>query len=138
MIDDIIKDAEVRMKKSIDSLRQELAKVRTGRAHPSLLEHIVVDYYGSATPLSQVASIGVEDARTLTVTPWERPMVQAVEKAIMNSDLGLNPNSAGTVIRKKRKRSLKMHSVMRKNLCKNSLTFMLKKLMMSLLLKKPT
>lgn len=99
MIDEIIKDAEVRMKKSIDSLRQELAKVRTGRAHPSLLEHIVVDYYGSATPLSQVASIGVEDARTLTVTPWERPMVQAVEKAIMNSDLGLNPNSAGTVIR---------------------------------------
>jgi len=76
-----------------------LAKVRTGRAHPSLLEHIVVDYYGAETPLSQVASIGVEDARTLTVTPWERPMVQAVEKAIMNSDLGLNPNSAGTVIR---------------------------------------
>ncbi|KAG1658074.1 1-deoxy-D-xylulose 5-phosphate reductoisomerase [Nymphon striatum] len=99
MINDIIKDAETRMKKSIDSLRGELAKVRTGRAHPSLLEHIVVDYYGSDTPLSQVASIGVEDARTLTVTPWERPMVQAVEKAIMNSDLGLNPNSAGTVIR---------------------------------------
>lgn len=99
MVNDIIKDAEVRMKKSIDSLRTELAKVRTGRAHPSLLEHIVVDYYGAETPLSQVASIGVEDARTLTVTPWERPMVQAVEKAIMNSDLGLNPNSAGTVIR---------------------------------------
>lgn len=99
MVDDIIKDAEVRMKKSIESLRTELAKVRTGRAHPSLLEHITVDYYGSETPLSQVASIGVEDARTLTVTPWERPMVQAVEKAIMNSDLGLNPNSAGTVIR---------------------------------------
>ena len=99
MVNDIIKDAEVRMKKSIDSLQQELAKVRTGRAHPSLLEHITVDYYGSDTPLSQVASIGVEDARTLTVTPWERPMVQAVEKAIMNSDLGLNPNSAGTVIR---------------------------------------
>ncbi len=99
MINDIIKDAEIRMKKSIDSLRVELAKVRTGRAHPSLLEHIMVDYYGSDTPLSQVASIGVEDARTLTVTPWERPMVQAVEKAIMNSDLGLNPNSAGTVIR---------------------------------------
>jgi ribosome recycling factor len=99
MINDIIKDAETRMKKSIDSLRGELAKVRTGRAHPSLLEHIMVDYYGSDTPLSQVASIGVEDARTLTVTPWERPMVQAVEKAIMNSDLGLNPNSAGTVIR---------------------------------------
>ena len=99
MVNDIIKDAEIRMKKSIDSLRTELAKVRTGRAHPSLLEHIVVDYYGAETPLSQVASIGVEDARTLTVTPWERPMVQAVEKAIMSSDLGLNPNSAGTVIR---------------------------------------
>ena len=99
MINEIIKDAEQRMKKSIESLRGELAKVRTGRAHPSLLEHIMVDYYGSQTPLSQVASIGVEDARTLTVTPWERPMVQAVEKAIMKSDLGLNPNSAGTVIR---------------------------------------
>lgn len=99
MVNDIIKDAEIRMNKSLDSLRQELAKVRTGRAHPSLLEHITVDYYGSETPLSQVASIGVEDARTLTVTPWERPIVPAVEKAIMNSDLGLNPNSAGAVIR---------------------------------------
>jgi len=89
----------VRMQKSIDSLKGELAKVRTGRAHPSLLEHIMVDYYGSDTPLSQVASIGVEDARTLTITPWERPMVQAIEKAIMKSDLGLNPNSAGAVIR---------------------------------------
>ncbi len=99
MINEILKDAENRMKKSVDSLQSELAKVRTGRAHPSLLEHITVDYYGSETPLSQVASIGVEDARTLTVTPWEKPMVQAVEKAIMKSDLGLNPNSAGTVIR---------------------------------------
>jgi len=99
MIDEILKDAENRMKKSVESLKAELAKVRTGRAHPSLLEHITVDYYGSETPLSQVASIGVEDARTLTVTPWEKPMVQAVEKAIMKSDLGLNPNSAGTVIR---------------------------------------
>jgi len=99
MIDEIIKDAESRMNKSIDSLKGELAKVRTGRAHPSLLEHIMVDYYGSDTPLSQVASIGVEDARTLTVTPWEKPMVQAVEKAIMKSDLGLNPNTAGSVIR---------------------------------------
>ena len=99
MINEIIQDAENRMKKSIESLRGELAKVRTGRAHPSLLEHIMVDYYGSDTPLNQVASIGVEDARTLTVTPWERPMVQAVEKAIMKSDLGLNPNSAGSVIR---------------------------------------
>ena len=99
MINEIIKDADVRMKKSIDSLKGELAKIRTGRAHPSLLEHIMVDYYGSDTPLSQVASIGVEDARTLTITPWERPMVQAIEKAIMKSDLGLNPNSAGAVIR---------------------------------------
>ncbi len=99
MIDEIIKDAESRMQKSIDSLKVELAKVRTGRAHPSLLEHIMVDYYGNDTPLNQVASIGVEDARTLTVTPWEKPMVQAVEKAIMKSDLGLNPNSAGQVIR---------------------------------------
>ncbi|MCF6191334.1 MAG: ribosome recycling factor [Cocleimonas sp.] len=99
MIDEIIKDADSRMQKSIDSLRGELSKVRTGRAHPSLLEHIVVDYYGNDTPLNQVANIGVEDARTLTVTPWEKPMVQAVEKAIMKSDLGLNPNSAGSVIR---------------------------------------
>ncbi|KAG1707691.1 Ribosome-recycling factor [Nymphon striatum] len=99
MIDEILEDAGTRMQKSVESLKSELAKVRTGRAHPSLLEHITVDYYGSETPLSQVASIGVEDARTLTVTPWEKPMVQAIEKAIMNSDLGLNPNSAGTVIR---------------------------------------
>ncbi len=99
MINEILKDTESRMQKSVESLKSELAKVRTGRAHPSLLEHITVDYYGSETPLSQVASIGVEDARTLTVTPWEKPMVQAVEKAIMKSDLGLNPNSAGTVIR---------------------------------------
>jgi len=99
MINEIIKDADTRMQKSIESLKNELAKIRTGRAHPSLLEHIMVDYYGSDTPLSQVASIGVEDARTLTITPWERPMVQAIEKAIMKSDLGLNPNSAGAVIR---------------------------------------
>lgn len=99
MVNEIIKDADSRMQKSIDSLKGELVKIRTGRAHPSLLEHIMVDYYGSDTPLSQVASIGVEDARTLTITPWERPMVQAIEKAIMKSDLGLNPNSAGAVIR---------------------------------------
>jgi len=99
MIDEILKDAARRMQKSVESLKTELAKVRTGRAHPSLLEHITVDYYGSDVPLSQVSNIGVEDARTLTVTPWEAPMVQAIEKAIMNSDLGLNPNSAGTVIR---------------------------------------
>ena len=99
MIDDIKADAELRMGKSIDSLKDEMAKVRTGRAHPSLLDHISVDSYGSMVPLSQVANVGVEDSRTLTITPWERTMVQVIEKAIMTSDLGLNPNSAGTVIR---------------------------------------
>lgn len=99
MIDDILKDAEARMGKSVDALESELGKMRTGRAHPSLLEHIKVDYYGSETALSQVANINTEDARMLTVTPWEQSMVQAVEKAIINSDLGLNPNTAGTVIR---------------------------------------
>ena len=99
MIDEIVQDAGVRMSKSIDSLKQSLGKVRTGRAHPSLLDHLTVDYYGSEVPISQVANIGVEDARTLTVTPWEKPMVQVVEKAILKSDLGLNPATAGTVIR---------------------------------------
>lgn len=99
MIDDIIKDAGMRMGKTIDSLKQSLGKVRTGRAHPSLLDHLTVDYYGSEVPISQVANIGVEDARTLSVTPWEKTMVQPIEKAIMTSDLGLNPATAGTVIR---------------------------------------
>ena len=99
MIDDIKQDAESRMSKTIETIIKALAKIRTGRAHPSLLEHISVSYYGSATPLSQVANIGVEDGRTLTVQPWEQPMVKAVEKAIMESDLGLNPNTAGTMIR---------------------------------------
>ena len=99
MIEDIVKDAGVRMTKSIEALRQSLGKVRTGRAHPSLLDHLRVEYYGSEVPISQVANIGVEDARTLTVTPWEKPMVQVVEKAILSSDLGLNPATAGTVIR---------------------------------------
>ena len=99
MIEDIKADAELRMGKSIDSLKDEMAKVRTGRAHPSLLDHISVESYGSMVPLSQVANVGVEDSRTLTITPWERTMVQVIEKAIMTSDLGLNPNSAGTVIR---------------------------------------
>jgi len=99
MLNDIKKDAETRMKKSVDALKGELTKLRTGRAHPSLLEHITVEYYGSMVPLSQVGNIGVEDARTLTITLWERNMIQAVEKAILTSDLGLNPNSAGTVIR---------------------------------------
>ncbi|MEW8536596.1 MAG: ribosome recycling factor [Candidatus Thiodiazotropha endolucinida] len=99
MIDDIKKDANTRMGKSVESLVHELAKVRTGRAHPSLLDHIRVDYYGSEVPISQVANINVEDARTLTVVPWEKNMVAVVEKAILTSDLGLNPMSAGTVIR---------------------------------------
>ena len=99
MIEDIKKDAAERMAKSVDALGHELAKVRTGRAHPSLLDHITVSYYGSDVPLNQVANVNVEDARTLAVTPWEKNMVQPVEKAIMNSDLGLNPNTAGTVIR---------------------------------------
>jgi len=99
MIDDIKKDTSTRMRKSIESLKDNLAKVRTGRAHASLLDHLTVSYYGSEVPLKQVANIGVEDARTITVQPYEQQMVKAVEKAIMESDLGLNPNSAGTVIR---------------------------------------
>ena len=99
MIDDIKKDAAGRMAKSVESLKDHLAKVRTGRAHPSLLDHLTVPYYGSDVPLKQVANVGVADARTLTVQPYEQQMVQAVEKAIMESDLGLNPNSAGTLIR---------------------------------------
>ena len=99
MLDDVKKDAADRMQKSLAAFRQELQKIRTGRAHTSLLDHVTVEYYGSEVPLNQVANIGVEDARTLTVTPWEKPMVQVVEKAIMTSDLGLTPASAGTVIR---------------------------------------
>jgi len=87
------------MQKSVDALKVELSKIRTGRANASLLDHINVDYYGSDVPLSQVASISVTDARMLTVTPWEQQMVAAVEKAIMNSDLGLNPATAGKSIR---------------------------------------
>lgn len=99
MIEDIKKDADERMGKSVESLKSEFKKIRTGRAHPSLLDHIVVDYYGSDTPLNQVANINAEDSRTLTVVPWEKSMVSAIEKAIMNSDLGLNPATAGEVIR---------------------------------------
>jgi ribosome recycling factor len=99
MIKEIMQDARSRMEKTIDSLRQSLSKIRTGRAHPSLLDHLTVEYYGSETPISQVANIGVEDARTLTVTPWEKQMVPAIEKSILKSDLGLNPSTAGTVIR---------------------------------------
>ena len=99
MLDEIKQDAGQRMAKSVASLQLELTKIRTGRAHTSLLDHITVEYYGSQVPLNQVSNVGVEDSRTLTVTPWEKDMVQAIEKAIMGSDLGLNPASAGTVIR---------------------------------------
>ena len=99
MLNEIKKDAQARMNKSIESLRQAMTKVRTGRASTSLVDHLKVNYYGSEMPLSQVASIAVNDARSLTITPWEKPMVAAVEKAIINSDLGLTPNTAGTVIR---------------------------------------
>ncbi|MGP9642907.1 ribosome recycling factor [Halomonas sp. AOP30-A1-24] len=99
MINDIKKDAESRMKKSVDALHSNFNKIRTGRAHPSILDAVTVDYYGSQVPLSQVASVNVEDARTLAVAPWEQGMVPKIEKAIMTSDLGLNPSSAGNVIR---------------------------------------
>lgn len=99
MINDIQKDALSRMNKSIEAYKVELTKIRTGRAHPSLLDHVTVEYYGSHVPISQAANITAEDSRTLAVTAWDSSMVSAIEKAIMTSDLGLNPNSAGTVIR---------------------------------------
>jgi len=99
MLEDIKKDAMIRMNKSLESLRKELAKIRTGRAHPSLLEHVHVDYYGSEVPVGQAASVTVEDARTLAVTAWDKNMVPVIEKAILTSDLGLNPATAGNVIR---------------------------------------
>ncbi len=99
MLDEIKKDAGERMAKSVAALKGEFTKIRTGRAHTSLLDHITVEYYGAEVPLSQVSNVGVEDSRTLTVTPWEKDMVGPIEKAIMNSDLGLNPATAGTVIR---------------------------------------
>jgi ribosome recycling factor len=99
VLDEIKKDAATRMAKSVASLQQEMTKIRTGRAHTSLLDHITVEYYGSEVPLNQVSNVGIEDSRTLVVTPWEKDMVQPIEKAIMTSDLGLNPATAGTVIR---------------------------------------
>ncbi len=99
MIEDIVKDSEAKMQNSLVALKAELSKLRTGRAHPSLLSHLKVSYYGNETPITQVANITVEDARTLCVTPWEKGMVSEVEKAIMKADLGLNPATAGTVIR---------------------------------------
>jgi len=99
MIDEILQDAEQRMKKSIESMRSEMAKIRTGRASPALIDHLTVDYYGTATPISQVANISVQDARTLAVQPWEKNMVPVVEKAIMEANLGVNPVTAGEIIR---------------------------------------
>lgn len=99
MINEIKTDTKSRMAKSLEALQTAFNKIRTGRAHPSLLENIMVDYYGSPTPLSQLANIGTDDARTLTVSPWEDKIVPDVEKAIMKSDLGLNPSTAGKVIR---------------------------------------
>lgn len=95
----LIQDADKRMQKSIEAFKQGMSKVRTGRANPSLLEHIRVDYYGNPVPLSQVATITVADARTLAITPWEKRMTVAIEKAIMTADLGLNPVTSGDVIR---------------------------------------
>lgn len=99
MLREIQNDARIRMGKTLDSLNTELAKIRTGRAHPSLLEHVQVEYYGSMVPISQAANVAIEDARTLSVTAWDKNMIQALEKAIMTSDLGLNPVTAGTTIR---------------------------------------
>lgn len=99
MIDEILKDAEQRMQKSIESMRTDMAKIRTGRASPALIDHLMVDYYGSPTPINQVANITVQDARTLGVQPWEKPMVPVVERAIMEANLGLNPMTTGELIR---------------------------------------
>jgi len=99
MIEDIKKDADTRMGKSIESLKNELTKIRTGRANVSLLDHVMVDYYGSDVPIVQAATVSVEDARTLAVSPWEKALVPVIEKAIMSSDMGLNPVTSGDVIR---------------------------------------
>jgi len=99
MIENIFNDADKRMRKSIDTLKNELSKMRTGRAHPSLLEHLKVSYYGNDTPLNQVANVTIGDARCLLVTPWEKTMIQPIEKAIMTAGLGLNPATSGNAIR---------------------------------------
>lgn len=99
MINDVKKEAGDRMAKCVDSLKQALVKIRTGRANAALLDHVTVDYYGSDTPLSQCANVTVEDARTISITPWDKQMVPAIEKAILKSDLGLNPSTAGQIIR---------------------------------------
>ena len=99
MVEDIKKDAGARMAKSVEALRHELGKIRTGRAHASLLDHVTVSYYGSDVPLNQVASITVSDPRTLAVSPWEKKIIPHIEKAIIRSDLGLNPVTSSDVIR---------------------------------------
>jgi ribosome recycling factor len=99
MINDIKKEAEQRMQRGVESFKEDLRKLRTGRAHAGLLEHVMVDYYGTNVPVKQTANVSVEDARTLVVTPWEKKMVGAVEKAILTAGLGLNPVTAGQVIR---------------------------------------
>ena len=99
MIEEIYKDANSRMKKSIEVIKQDLAKIRTGRATPALLDHIAVDYYGSSVPVAQAATVGVADSRTLSIQPWEKNMIPIIEKAILESQLGLNPVTAGEVIR---------------------------------------
>lgn len=99
MINDVKNDAEKRMKKTVETLQHELTKIRTGRANASFLDHVQVDYYGNLTPLNQIAQVSASDSRTLLVTPWEKAMVAAVEKAILNADLGLNPATAGSAIR---------------------------------------
>ena len=116
MLNDIQKDAQTRMAKSVEAFRHDLTKVRTGRASTALVDHLKVNYYGSEMPLTQVASVAVSDSRSLTITPWEKQMVSAVEKAILASDLGLTPNTSGTVIRinlpaltEERRRELSKH-----------------------------
>jgi len=99
MIADVKKTADQKMKKTVETLKADLAKVRTGRAHTGLLDHIVVDYYGNPTPLAQVANVTLIDARTIGVTPWEKKMSSAIEKAIRDSDLGLNPAASGDIVR---------------------------------------
>ncbi len=99
MINEIINDCQERMEKSIKALKENLSKIRTGRAHPSILDSITVDYYGSQAPIKQLANINIEDARTLAISVWEKSMITEVERAIMNSDLGLNPSTAGVIIR---------------------------------------
>ena len=115
-LNDIKKDAQTRMAKSVEAFRHDLTKLRTGRATTALVDHLKVNYYGSDMPLTQVATVSTTDARTLQITPWEKAMVGPVEKAILASDLGLTPNTAGTVIRinlppltEERRRELSKH-----------------------------